>query len=444
MHHKHRIKLYSLFSQTQESIIFLEGAKIMNRYQTDYEFAFRQESNFWYVSGVNEPDCAAILDIDSKEFHLFVPKRDMQYAVWYGYVKSLDQYRSKYSPDHVHYIDELQEVVKKLNPSIIFCLNESSQERIHSHKLEVTTDSEALIEALNDARVIKTEEELECLRKASQVNDEAYKRVIESWKPGMYEYQAKAIFTKVQMSNGLQQDAYNGIYASGPNSAILHYVSNNRQTQDGELFLIDAGFEYEGYAADFSRTFPVNGRFSANQAEVYEVVLTAQKQVIEAIKPGVRMEDLHMMSASTMMEGLLDMGIVKGSLNSVMKANIFALFFPHGLGHFLGLDTHDVGGYPKGVERIDRPGIFYLRARRELEAGMVVTIEPGIYFVPSVLEPALKDPSKQMFLNAEKLYEFMDFGGIRIEDDIVVTENGYENLTHIVKERDEIERLMNN
>ena len=442
MHHKHRSKLYSLFSQTQQSIIFLEGAKIMYRYQTDYEFAFRQESNFWYVSGVNEPDCAAILDIDSKEFHLFVPKRDVQYAVWYGYVKSLDQYQSEYSPDHVHYMDELHEVVKKLKPSIVFCLNESSQERF-SYEPELTTNSEALIEALNDARVIKTEEELECLRIASQVNNEAYKRVIESWKPGMYEYQAKAIFTEVQISNGLQQDAYNGIYASGPNSAILHYVSNTRQTQDGELLLIDAGFEYQGYAADFSRTFPVNGRFSADQAALYDTVLTAQKQVIEAIKPGVRMEDLHMMSASTMMEGLLDMGIVKGSLNSIMEANIFALFFPHGLGHFLGLDTHDVGGYPKGMERIDRPGIFYLRARRELEAGMVVTVEPGIYFIPALLEPALKNPSKQMFLNTEKIHQLMDFGGIRIEDDIVVTENGYENLTHIAKERDEIERLMN-
>lgn len=442
MHHKHRSKLYSLFSQTQQSIIFLEGAKIMYRYQTDYEFAFRQESNFWYVSGVNEPDCAAILDIDSKEFHLFVPKRDVQYAVWYGYVKSLDQYQSEYSPDHVHYMDELHEVVKKLKPSIVFCLNESSQERF-SYEPELTTNSEALIEALNDARVIKTEEELECLRIASQVNNEAYKRVIESWKPGMYEYQAKAIFTEVQMSNGLQQDAYNGIYASGPNSAILHYVSNTRQTQDGELLLIDAGFEYKGYAADFSRTFPVNGRFSADQTALYDTVLIAQKQVIKAIKPGVRMEDLHMMSASTMMEGLLDIGIVKGSLNSIMEANIFALFFPHGLGHFLGLDTHDVGGYPKGMERIDRPGIFYLRARRELEAGMVVTIEPGIYFIPALLEPALKNSSKKMFLNAEKIHQFMDFGGIRIEDDIVVTENGYENLTHIAKERDEIERLMN-
>ena len=442
MHHKHRSKLYSLFSQTQQSIIFLEGAKIMYRYQTDYEFAFRQESNFWYVSGVNEPDCAAILDIDSKEFHLFVPKRDVQYAVWYGYVKSLDQYQSEYSPDHVHYMDELHEVVKKLKPSIVFCLNESSQERF-SYEPELTTNSEALIEALNDARVIKTEEELECLRIASQVNNEAYKRVIESWKPGMYEYQAKAIFTEVQMSNGLQQDAYNGIYASGPNSAILHYVSNTRQTQDGELLLIDAGFEYKGYAADFSRTFPVNGRFSADQTALYDTVLIAQKQVIKAIKPGVRMEDLHMLSASTMMEGLLDIGIVKGSLNSIMEANIFALFFPHGLGHFLGLDTHDVGGYPKGMERIDRPGIFYLRARRELEAGMVVTIEPGIYFIPALLEPALKNSSKKMFLNAEKIHQFMDFGGIRIEDDIVVTENGYENLTHIAKERDEIERLMN-
>lgn len=443
MYQQHRAKLYHLFSETNKSLIFLSGAKVMYRYNTDYEFAFRQESNFWYVTGVNEPDCAALLNIDTKEFNLFVPKRDAQYAVWHGYVKSLDQYRKEYAPDHIHYVDDLEQVIKEYNPSTVFCQNIDDATLIREMVPSTTTDHEALVDALTDARVIKTLDELDCMHKASEINSKAYEAVIRQWKPGMFEYEAKAIFTQVQLAHGLQQDAYNGIYASGPNAAILHYVSNTSQTKDGDLFLIDAGFEYQGYASDFSRTFPVNGRFSADQAAVYDAVLEAQNQVIHAIRPGVKMEDLHMMAARTMMQGLLDMGVVKGALDDLMEANVFALFFPHGLGHFLGLDTHDVGGYPKGVERIDRPGIFYLRARRELEAGMVVTIEPGIYFVPAVLEPALQDSNKKQFLNAEKVTSLLSFGGVRIEDDIVVTENGHENLTHIVKDRQGIEDLMN-
>jgi Xaa-Pro dipeptidase len=143
-----------------------------------------------------------------------------------------------------------------------------------------------------------------------------------------------------------------------------------------------------------------------------------------------------------MMEGLKDIGIVKGSVDDMMEENIFALFFPHGLGHFLGLDTHDVGGYPKGVDRIDRPGIKFLRARRELLPGMVITIEPGIYFVPAVLKPAMADPEKNKFLNTEKVESLLGFGGVRIEDDIIVTEDGMENMTNVPKEVDEIEDLM--
>lgn len=154
------------------------------------------------------------------------------------------------------------------------------------------------------------------------------------------------------------------------------------------------------------------------------------------------MEDLHMMAAKIMMEGLKELNIIKGDINEIMENNIFALFFPHGLGHFLGLDTHDVGGYPKGVDRIDRPGIKFLRARRELQAGMVITIEPGIYFVPAVLEPAMENPEKVKYLNVEKVKSLLNFGGVRIEDDIAVTEDGYENLTNVPKEISEIESLM--
>jgi len=172
-------------------------------------------------------------------------------------------------------------------------------------------------------------------------------------------------------------------------------------------------------------------------------VLNALNTTIQQIKMGVKMEDLHLHAARTIMEGMKDAGIVKGSVDDMMENDLFALFFPHGLGHFLGLDTHDVGGYPKGVERIDRPGIKFLRARRDLQPGMVVTIEPGAYFIPALLIPALKDDTQSQFLNADKVTQMYEFGGIRIEDNIVVTEDGYENLTDVPKERNEIEKLIN-
>jgi Xaa-Pro dipeptidase len=441
MHHLHREKLFSLFDD-QTGAVYIQGADTMYRYGTDYEFPFRQESNFWYLTGANEAECALILDLKWEEYHLFVPERDAQYAVWHGYVKTKQQYIEQYKPDHLHYANDILSVLNELSPKTIYCLNEEQAEFVEDLNRGFKVDTETLTDALTYCRVIKTDWELDQMREACRVNDEAYLAVMKSIKPGMNEFEVKAVFNEVQLKNGLLQDAYNGIFASGVNGSILHYVENNSPIADGDLFLMDAGFECNGYAADYTRTFPSNGKFTEIQAGIYQAVLDSQNAVIEAIKPGVKMEDLHMMAAKIMMEGLKGLDIVRGDIDEMMENNIFALFFPHGLGHFLGLDTHDVGGYPKGVDRIDRPGIKFLRARRELQAGMVVTIEPGIYFVPAVLEPAMEDLEKSKYLNIEKVKSLLNFGGVRIEDDIAVTEDGYENLTNVPKEISEIEALM--
>ena len=442
MHHLHREKLFSLFDDNQNGVVYIQGADIMYRYGTDYEFPFRQESNFWYLTGANEPECALLLDLKKEEYHLFVPKRDAQYAVWHGYVKTPEQYQDEYKPDHLHYNNEILHVLNELNPDMVYCLNEEQAEFIEDLDREFHVDTEALTDALTYCRVLKTEWELEQMREACRVNDLAYEAVMQAIKPGTFEYQMKAVFTKVQIENGLQQDAYNGIYASGVNASILHYTDNVSEIKDGDLFLMDAGFECKGYAADYTRTFPANGKFTEIQAGIYQAVLDAQNAVIEAVKPGALMEDLHMLAARIMMEGLIKLDILKGNIDEIMENNVFALFFPHGLGHFLGLDTHDVGGYPKGVDRIDRPGIKFLRARRELQAGMVITIEPGIYFVPAVLEPAMENEEQSKYLNVEKVKSLLGFGGVRIEDNIAVTEDGYENLTSVVKDIADIEALM--
>lgn len=442
MHKQHREKLLSLFDSGQKGVVFISGAEISYRYDTDYEYAFRQESNFWYLTGVNEPECALILDLQTEEYHLFVPQRDAQYAVWHGYVKSLETYQEQYRPDHLHYANELLRVLNQINPEKVFCLSDRDAEFLEDLNRSFETDIESLPEVLTYCRVLKTEGELDYMRKAAQVNNLAHRELMRAIKPGMYEYELKAIFNKIQIENGLQQDAYNGIFAGGKNSAILHYVENNRQIKDGDLFLVDAGFEYEGYASDITRTYPANGKFTATQAGVYQAVLNALKSSIELAKPGIKMEELHMAAARVMMEGLKETGLVTGSVDDLINENVFALFFPHGLGHFLGLDTHDVGGYPKGVERIERPGIKFLRVRRDLQAGMVITIEPGIYFVPALLKPALEDARLSAFLNKSKIPELFDFGGVRIEDNIIITENGNENLTDVPREIAELEKII--
>lgn len=437
---EHRDKLCALFDRNDDGVIYIKGANISDRYGTDFEYPFRQESNFLYLTGVDEADFHLIIEPASNIYYLFSPKRDTQYAVWHGFIRSQEEYKAKYQPDYIRYDTEIDEVLKQLKPDKVYCLNEEQASEIQKRGYE--TNTETLKDALTYCRVIKSEWELEQMRYAGKVTSAAHTEVLKALKPGMYEYELKAVFDHYHIKNGLMQEAYTGIYGSGINSAILHYVTNNSQMKDGDLFLIDAGYEYKGYAHDVTRTYPVNGKFTELQAGMYDAVLNAHKECIEASKPGIQMEDLHMMAARIMMQGMMDMGLVKGNLDEIMDKNIFALFFPHGLGHFLGLDTHDVGGYPKGVEHIDRPGIKYLRVRRELEPGMVITIEPGLYIVPALLKPAIENAEYSRYLNIKALEGMMDFGGIRIEDNIVITKDGHEDLTNTPKERSEIEAIM--
>lgn len=437
-----RKKLLSLFEKEQENVIYMKGSELMYRYQTDYEFPFRQESNFWYLTGVDEPDYHMILDLKTESYYLFAPKRDEHYGVWHGRIKSQEDIQTLYEPDELFYDNKLLTILKNLNPNVIYCVNEEQAEFLEDLDRSFNVDTESLNDAITFCRTVKTEDELNLMREAARINNIAHRKVMEAIKPGMYEYELKAVFDYHQVQRGLLFPAYNGIHAAGINSAILHYTECSSRVNNGELYLIDAGYEYEGYASDVTRTYPANGRFTDEQAAVYQTVLNALNGVIEMVKPGIKMEDLHMSAAEIILKGLKRMGLVKGSVEELMENDIFALFFPHGLGHFLGLDTHDVGGYPKGVDRIDRPGIRFLRARRELQAGMVVTIEPGLYFIPALLKKAVEDEEKSKFLNADKLESYYGFGGVRIEDNIVVTEDGYENMTDVPKEIKEIEKII--
>ena len=468
MNELHRKKLMDCFEEGQHGVVFVKGAGLMHRYGTDFEFPFRQESQFLYLTGVQEPDYAMLIDLRSGEYHLFAPVRDVQYAVWHGKVSTMEEIQRRYEPDFLHAADRVGEVIGEIGPDRIYVLDEEQAAWLREQGVRggVSATGEgtgagtgagagagagtgthgrfettALVDALTDCRLIKTEDEIDKLREAARVNNIAHREVMKALRPGMCEYELKAVFEYHQQKHGLMQPAYSGIHAGGVNSAILHYTDNNAPIRDGELYLIDAGYEFDGYASDVTRTYPAAARFTARQQQVYEAVLEAMERAIVGAVPGAKMEDLHLAAARAILEGLADADVVRGDVDDMMEKNVFALFFPHGLGHFLGLDTHDVGGYPKGVDRIDRPGIRFLRARRDLQPGMVVTIEPGCYFIPALLKPALEDKEQRAFLNASLLQEMMEFGGVRIEDNLVITEDGHENLTDVPKTVADIEKL---
>lgn len=440
MEHLNRNKLFEVFQTGRDALIYIKGGKAAHRYDTDFEYAFRQESNFLYLTGIHEPDFHAVLDLYDTSYTLVIPRRDSKYAVWMGYVKPSEHYSETFRPDRVIYDDQMDEYLIRRNPGLVYVLGQDEAEYAESAGLK--TDTKTLGEALSYCRCIKTEAEIEKMRKASKIASDAHVACMKAAKPGMHEYELKAVFEHHNLNNGLLHQPYNGIFAGGKNGAILHYVENNRPIPDGSLVLIDAGSEFEGYAADITRVFPISGKFTGIQADLYDTVLNALNECVAGVSPGVKMEDLHLHASKIILEGLKSCGIVDGNVQDMLDQNIFALFFPHGLGHFLGLDTHDVGGYPKGVERIDRPGLRFLRARRTLEKGMVVTIEPGVYFIPALLGPALQDRNQKRYLNADKINGLMEFGGIRIEDNIVITETGHENLTKAPKSRKDIEALM--
>lgn len=440
MHQHHRNKLFDLYKDRGNTLIYISGAAVTHRYGTDFEYPFRQESNFWYLSGVNEPDFALILNPANREFHLLMPRRDAMYAVWMGFVRPAHWYKDQFKPDHIHYTDEIEQVLRGLKPDNVHCIHESDAAVVRSKGFQAETGE--LADALAFCRVLKTSDEVEQLRIASRVASEAHRTVMDTVSPEMFEYEVQAIFEHVCTFNGLRHQPYSGIFAGGFGASVLHYVENDKMLKDGDLLLVDAGAESRGYAADITRTFPINGKFDKRQSLIYDITYHMLQQSLELSKPGVEMEEIQIQAARLMIAQMVEAGLLYGEVDELMDNDIFALFFPHGIGHFLGLDTHDVGGYPKGVDRIDRPGLRYLRARRLLEPGMVVTIEPGIYFIPALLEPAFNNEKQSRFLNVKELKGYLDFGGVRVEDNIVITEKGHENLTDVPKSRSEIEKYM--
>lgn len=285
------------------------------------------------------------------------------------------------------------------------------------------------------SRVIKSPAEIEVLRYVARVSSDAHKQVMKKIRPGWHEYQGESEFLHHSYAvGGCRHVSYTCICGAGSNSAILHYghagSPNDRLIEDGDMCLFDMGANYGGYTSDITCSFPVNGKFSADQKLIYEAVLAARDAVCGSAKEGACWVEMHRLANRVMLEALKAGGLLQGEVEDMMAAGLNAIFQPHGLGHFLGLDVHDVGGYLAHCpERPAEPGVCRLRTARTLKAGMYLTIEPGCYFIAPLLEKAFADENLAKFLVRDQIERFRNFGGVRIEDDVLITKTGIENFT---------------
>ncbi|XP_076064477.1 dipeptidase C isoform X2 [Oratosquilla oratoria] len=309
-------------------------------------------------------------------------------------------------------------------------------------------DNEILHDQMAECRVTKTKAEIEVLRFAAAVSSAAHREMMRKIRPGMKEYQLESIFRHhTYYHGGCRHQAYTSICGTGHNGSVLHYghagEPNAKTIRDGDMCLFDLGSEYYCYSSDITCSFPANGKFTADQKLIYNAVLAARDAVAAEAKPGVSWVYLHEVAYRAMLQHLKDGGIVQGDIEDMMKVNLGAVFQPHGLGHLLGLDVHDVGGYlPECPERPTPAGYRSLRMARVLEENMVLTIEPGCYFIDHLLNEAQANPDQARFLVPEAIERFRGFGGVRIEDDVVITADGIEDLTRVPRTVEEIEALM--
>lgn len=438
----------------KKSVMLLQGGEQTQRYCTDTDVVFRQESYFHWTFGVMESDCCGAVDVATGKSLLFVPKLPESYAVWMGTIHSRDHFKKKYAVDDVHFNCDIAEVLKKLQPDVLLTLRglntdsgNITREASFDGISQFNVNNVLLHPEIAECRVLKTDMELELVRYTNRISSEAHKEVMKAVRVGMKEYELESLFQHYCYTRGgMRHTSYTCICGSGVNSSVLHYghagSPNNKTVRDGDMCLFDMGGEYYCYGSDITCSFPANGRFTPDQRDVYKAVLKASRAVMSAIRPGVAWPDMHRLAERVQLEELARIGILQGSVDEMMKVHLGAVFMPHGLGHLLGCDVHDVGGYPEGVERIDEPGLRSLRTARHLLAGMVLTIEPGIYFIDHVLDQALSDPAQACFIKADVLTRFRGFGGVRIEDDIVVTPTGMELLTCVPRTVEEIEAFM--
>ncbi|MGK0601570.1 Xaa-Pro aminopeptidase [Yokenella regensburgei] len=397
----------------------------------DTEYPYRQNSDFWYFTGFNEPEAVLVL-VKSDETHnhsvLFNRVRDLTAEIWFGRRLGQEAAPQALGVDRALAFSEInQQLYQLLNglDAIYFAQGEyawadeivfRALDKLRKGSRQNLTAPASVVDwrpLVHEMRLFKSAEEIAVLRRAGEISALAHRRAMERCRPGMMEFQLEGEIHHEFTRHGARYPSYNTIVAGGVNGCILHYTENEAALNDGDLVLIDAGCEYKGYAGDISRTFPVNGKFTPAQREIYDIVLASLEHALARYRPGTTIAEVTSEVVRIMINGLVKLGLLKGDVDQLFAENAHRKFFMHGLSHWLGLDVHDVGEY--GVDR-----------SRVLEPGMVLTVEPGLYIAHDADVPA----------------EYRGIG-IRIEDDIVITADGNENLTaSVVKHADDIEALM--
>jgi len=420
-HHQYRSRRTRLIAhmrdQTGGGIAALPTAPELIR-NADTHFPFRPDSHFYYLSAFPEPEAAVVLvaapDGTSRQV-LFCRDKNLEREIWDGFRYGPDAAREIFDFDEAYRIEELPGKLVEWTcdmPALYSPVglhpawDEAITTTLNAVRMRVRTGvtaPETLVDVrapLAAMRLTKDEHELKLLRRAAGISSGAHRRAMQQTRPGWYEYQVEAELMHEFLRNGAQAVAYPSIVASGPNACVLHYRENDRQTLASDLMLIDAGCEFQGYASDITRTFPVGGKFAGPQKAVYELVLEAQLACVDAVQPGRPFHDYHAVAERVLAQGLIDLGLCQGTLDAVLESGSYKQFYMHRAGHWLGLDVHDAG-------------LYRLRGEsRALEPGMVLTVEPGCYIRPADNVPE----------------EFWDIG-VRIEDDVLVTATGNENLT---------------
>ncbi|KAK5975373.1 Xaa-Pro dipeptidase, partial [Trichostrongylus colubriformis] len=440
------------------SVVLLQGGIEKNRYNTDAEdLPFRQESYFFWSFGVHESDFFGAIDVDSGKSCLFPPILDPSYAIWDGKIHTESFFKEKYKVDEVHFLNEkaISNFLERLKAKKVLLLRAENTDSGNvleppefPGKESFNVDVNTLYPVLAELRVFKTDRELEVMRYASKIASEAHRAAMKAVRAGLYEYQMESLFRHTSYYHGgCRHLAYTCIAASGCNSSILHYghanAPNDKQIKDGDMCLFDMGPEYNCYASDVTTSFPANGKFTEKQKIVYNAVLEANQAVFKAAKPGVRWTDMHLLSEKVILTHLKKAGLVTGDIEEMVNARVGAVFMPHGLGHLIGLDVHDCGGYlGDALPRSELPGLKSLRTTRTLKERMVITIEPGCYFIDTLLDAAFKDPKLAKFLVKSEIDKYRGQGGVRIEDDVVIWEKGNENMSDVPRTVEEIENFM--
>lgn len=426
---RRRKNLMSTMAPNSIAIIPSAREQVRSR---DTHFPFRQDSDFYYLCGFTEPDSVLVLLPGRKhgQYVMFCREKDPTLELWNGYREGPEGVCENYGADDAFPISDIDDILPGLlegRDRVYYSMGRSAPfDRQIMGWVNAIRQKEAsgavppgeltdLDHMLHEQRLFKSAAELRVMRKAASITAKAHHRAMRASKPGAFEYQLEAELQHAFATAGARHAAYSSIVGSGDNACVMHYVENSAKMRDGDLVLIDAGCEYEYYAADVTRTFPVNGKFSKEQRAIYEIVLDAQAAAMAAIAPGNHWNQPHDASVRVITEGLLSLGLLKGKLSKLIKEEAYRPFYMHRVGHWLGLDVHDVGDY-----RVDD-------AWRLLEPGMVMTVEPGIYIGANNTSVARKWRGI----------------GVRIEDDVVITKDGCEVLTSgAVKTVEDIESLM--